>query len=233
MKSQDSEEQNTTFVPVEQLLQQEQQNQKDESAVKTLSTPAVAVVVDDVKSVQPLGFITQQANESVEKKIQASLAVIAERQQQQSQAEIVASESSESQNETASAVVGEQSAVIEETVVEEAVIEEAIVSKTVVEEAVVAKTVVAETEIEQPVATDKTSVLDNALTPAKHFGTYSKVTHTAVAMTQAPSAEAQPAFAITQWQESRYHFHGKGSAGHSSASSHVFAEPTQAGTTKP
>lgn len=233
VKSQDSEEQNTTFVPVEQLLQQEQQNQKDESAVKTLSTPAVAVVVDDVKSVQPLGFITQQANESVEKKIQASLAVIAERQQQQSQAEIVASESSESQNETASAVVGEQSAVIEETVVEEAVIEEAIVSKTVVEEAVVAKTVVAETEIEKPVAADKMPVLDNALTPAKHFGTYSKVTHTAVAMTQAPSAEAQPAFAITQWQESRYHFHGKGSAGHSSASSHVFAEPTQAGTTKP
>ncbi|MGR6981062.1 ribonuclease E [Testudinibacter sp. P27/CKL/0425] len=200
-KAVETDESNAPFVPVEQLLQQEQQNQQsdsqtEQSAVDSLNTPAVALVVDGEKSAQPLGFITQQANDSVEKKIQASLAE-AEREQQQPVEATVAS-------------IAPTAAVEFETPVEEPQ------QSLKTEEVNIANVV------------ETSAVVVETAQPEPHFGTYSKATHTQAAMTQAPSAEGQAAFAIVQWQESRYHFHGKGAAGHSSASSHVFAEPTQA-----
>ncbi|KAE9530391.1 ribonuclease E [Testudinibacter aquarius] len=179
------DESSAPFVPVETLLQQEQQAKVEEikpeqtkpekSAVEVLSTPAVSLLVDSEKSAQPLGFVTQAANESVEKKIKASIA------------------EAEAEAEREFKPVAPVVAQLAEVTVE-------------------AQQTVSASE---PVA----QVL---------FGTYSKVTHTRSAMAQAPSFAAQPAFEIVQWQESRYHFHGKGAAGYSSASSHVFAAPTQA-----
>ena len=55
------------------------------------------------------------------------------------------------------------------------------------------------------------------------------MTHTKAEMTLAKASEemAKP-FPIVEWHESRYYFYGKGSAGHHSAISHVYSEPTRA-----
>ena len=60
-------------------------------------------------------------------------------------------------------------------------------------------------------------------------GTISAVPHTKAAMTlaKAPDDESKP-FPIVEWAESRYYFNGKGAAGHHSAISHIYSEPTQA-----
>ena len=60
-------------------------------------------------------------------------------------------------------------------------------------------------------------------------GTISAVPHTKAAMTlaKAPDGESKP-FPIVEWTESRYYFNGKGAAGHHSAISHIYSEPTQA-----
>ena len=60
-------------------------------------------------------------------------------------------------------------------------------------------------------------------------GTISAVPHTKAAMTlaKAPNDESKP-FPIVEWAESRYYFNGKGAAGHHSAISHIYSEPTQA-----
>ena len=60
-------------------------------------------------------------------------------------------------------------------------------------------------------------------------GTISAVPHTKAAMTlaKAPDDESKP-FPIVEWTESRYYFNGKGAAGHHSAISHIYSEPTQA-----
>ena len=60
-------------------------------------------------------------------------------------------------------------------------------------------------------------------------GTISAVPHTKAAMTlaKAPDDESKP-FPIVEWMESRYYFNGKGAAGHHSAISHIYSEPTQA-----
>ena len=60
-------------------------------------------------------------------------------------------------------------------------------------------------------------------------GTISAVQHTKAAMTlaKAPDEESKP-FPIVEWTESRYYFNGKGAAGHHSAISHIYSEPTQA-----
>ena len=60
-------------------------------------------------------------------------------------------------------------------------------------------------------------------------GTISAVPHTKAAMTlaKAPDEESKP-FPIVEWKESRYYFNGKGAAGHHSAISHIYSEPTQA-----
>ncbi len=60
------------------------------------------------------------------------------------------------------------------------------------------------------------------------LGTISTVTHTKAAMTKAEaSQEPIIPFEIIQWNESHYFFRGKGAAGHHSAISHIFAEPTK------
>ena len=60
-------------------------------------------------------------------------------------------------------------------------------------------------------------------------GTISAVPHTKAGMTlaKAPDDESKP-FPIVEWTESRYYFNGKGAAGHHSAISHIYSEPTQA-----
>ena len=59
-------------------------------------------------------------------------------------------------------------------------------------------------------------------------GTISAVPHTKAAMTlaKAPDEESKP-FPIVEWKESRYYFNGKGAAGHHSAISHIYSEPTK------
>ena len=60
-------------------------------------------------------------------------------------------------------------------------------------------------------------------------GTISAVPHTKAAMTLAKAPdEASKPFPIVEWAESRYYFNGKGAAGHHSAISHIYSEPTQA-----
>ncbi|BFU59269.1 ribonuclease E [Rodentibacter sp. JRC1] len=61
------------------------------------------------------------------------------------------------------------------------------------------------------------------------LGTISSVTHTKSEMTLAKAGDemAKP-FPIVEWNESRYYFYGKGAAGHHSAISHVYSEPTKA-----
>lgn len=194
-KTQEAEEHNMTFVPVEQLLQQ-QKSEQDQSAVDSRNTPAVAVVVDNEQSVQPLGFISEQANESIEKKIRAS---VAGAEQQSLEHRI------EEQNSALNTAIGSDVASLTTTV---EIPEQAIETDSAAKEAMV--------------------TADLATVAMGDFGTYTKVQHTIAEMAQAPSTAVQPAFKIVQWQESRYHFNGKGAAGHSCASSHVFAESTAA-----
>ena len=66
-------EKENAFLSVDELL--EQQNQSSEETEKSLTVPALDMIVEKAKNdVQPLTeFIAQPANDSVEKKIQASL----------------------------------------------------------------------------------------------------------------------------------------------------------------
>lgn len=58
------------------------------------------------------------------------------------------------------------------------------------------------------------------------LGTFSRVAHTKAEMTKAENNEpTAPAFEIRVWNHSKYYFHGKGSAGHSAAISHVHSAP--------
>ncbi|SMB85352.1 RNAse E [Pasteurella testudinis DSM 23072] len=211
-KTQENDEPNTPFVPVEELLQQERQAKNDgsaESAAEGLSTPAVSMVVDNEKSIQPLGFITQEANESVEKKIRASVAHAEHQQQAEAVATLADSETGKKDDASDESAVSTTAA----TEVAEVVADET-------------QTVAQATHAAEQITQSENATLNAQA--AVGFGTYSNVRHTRSVPTQAPSFAAQPAFEIVQWQESRYHFHGKGAAGHSSASSHVFAAPTQA-----
>lgn len=61
------------------------------------------------------------------------------------------------------------------------------------------------------------------------LGTISAIEHTKAEMTLAKASDKTiTPYVVRQWQESRYYFHGKGSAGHHSAISHVYTVPTQA-----
>ena len=152
------------FLSVDELLEQQEQPKQ--------VTPATEVIVGGSENSLPLGFITQPANESVEKKVQESL--------QRLQAESVLEPASEAHTDV--------------TVMEE--------------------------------ITEKT---DRTFNFTGRLGTVSAVVHTKAEMTLAKADDnvSQP-FAITEWKESRYYFHGKGSAGHSSAVSHIYSEPVRA-----
>ena len=150
------------FLSVDELLEQQEQPKQ--------VTPATEVIVGGSNNSLPLGFITQPANESVEKKVQESL--------QRLQAESVPELSSE-----------------------------------------------AHTDVTEEI-TEKT---DRTFNFTGRLGTVSAVAHTKAEMTLAKADDNGPQpFAITEWKESRYYFHGKGSAGHNSAVSHIYSEPVRA-----
>ena len=150
------------FLSVDELLEQQEQPKQ--------VTPATEVIVGGSENSLPLGFITQPANESVEKKVQESL--------QRLQAESVLESTGE-----------------------------------------------AHTDVTEEI-TEKT---DRTFNFTGRLGTVSAVVHTKAEMTLAKADDNVPQpFAITEWKESRYYFHGKGSAGHNSAVSHIYSEPVRA-----
>lgn len=158
------------FLSVDELLEQEKTK-------KGFITPAMGIVVEEKSlEVKPaLDFITQPANESVQKKVQESL----ERLNSHKPQETVES--------------------IESTIT------------------------VNEPETVNEPAFVRTYEFSGRL------GTISSVTHTKAEMTLAKASDEMPeAFPIIEWQDSRYYFYGKGAAGHHSAISHVYSEPTRA-----
>ena len=158
------------FLSVDELLEQEKTK-------KGFITPAMGIVVEEKSlEVKPaLDFITQPANESVQKKVQESLERLNSHKPQ-------------------------------ETV-----------------EAIESTITVNEPEIVNEPAFIRTYEFNGRL------GTISSVTHTKAEMTLAKASDEMPeAFPITEWQDSRYYFYGKGAAGHHSAISHVYSEPTRA-----
>ena len=158
------------FLSVDELLEQEKTK-------KGFITPAMGIVVEEKSlEVKPaLDFITQPANESVQKKVQESLERLNSHKPQ-------------------------------ETV-----------------ESIEATIAVNESETVNEPAFIRTYEFNGRL------GTISSVTHTKAEMTLAKASNEMPeAFPITEWQDSRYYFYGKGAAGHHSAISHVYSEPTRA-----
>ncbi|TCP97627.1 ribonuclease E [Cricetibacter osteomyelitidis] len=174
------------FMSVDEML--EQQGHKIDVVA---ATPATEVVVEPDNASRPLGmFVSQPANESVEKKVQESL-------QKLNQTDIAAPVN------TVAEAATQQIAEIEPV-------------------EVVAE--IAQDDVTKSIETYQSKYQFNG-----RVGTFSAVQHTKVAMTLAKAAdEVNEAFPIEQWRESRYYFHGKGAAGHHSAISHIFAEPTQA-----
>lgn len=154
------------FLSVDELL--EQQNQQGDEV--EVNTPASAIVESMQLNAQPLGFVTQPANEAVEKRVQESLERLNEEQR----------------------ILGlqaEESAII----------------------------------VKNEEKFDRTYQFEGRL------GTISAVQHTKAEMTLAKASdEINAPFEIVEWRDSRYYFHGKGAAGHHSAVSHVFSEPTKA-----
>ena len=158
------------FLSVDELLEQEKTK-------KGFITPAMGIVVEEKSlEVKPaLDFITQPANESVQKKVQESL----ERLNSHKPQETVES--------------------IESTIT-----------------------------VNEPETVNEPSFIRTYEFNGR-LGTISSVTHTKAEMTLAKASDEMPeAFPITEWQDSRYYFYGKGAAGHHSAISHVYSEPTRA-----
>ncbi|PJG81931.1 ribonuclease E [Caviibacterium pharyngocola] len=173
-----------TFLSVDELL--EQQNNREDAPV---SLPATSLIVEE-RDTEPkplAAFVTQPANESVEKKVQASL-------QRLTQEQVMPEDKAQSSVETPISTPVEA---VEPEIKE---------------------------SVQNEVKFDRTYVFNGQL------GTISAVQHTKAEMTLAKAIEGDSApYPIVEWQESRYYFYGKGSAGHHSAISHVYAEPTQAG----
>ncbi|MDO4430209.1 MAG: ribonuclease E [Lonepinella koalarum] len=162
------------FLSVDELLEQQ--------AAPEAVQPATELIVEKTESyAQPFGFVTQPANEEVEKKVQASLQRLNEEQRElERQANVV--------------IDNVQQPKEQETLPQQILVK-----------------------------TDRSYVFNGRL------GTFSSVQHTKAMTTQAQaSSEPSTSFPIVAWQGSRYYFHGKGSAGHHSAISHVFSEPVKA-----
>ena len=154
------------FLSVDELLEQEK-------IKKGFITPITDIVVEEkTVDIKPaFDFITQPANESVQKKVQKSL----ERLHSEACGEIESTETIQSES------------------------------------------------AENNVGFVRRYEFNGRL------GTISSVIHTKAEMTLAKaSEEVSRPFPITEWQESRYYFYGKGAAGHHSAISHVYSEPTRA-----
>lgn len=164
----------TAFLSVAELLEQQEQQGQEIQDEPSMTIPATPIVESYEENSLPLGFATQPANESVERKVQESL------QRLQTEAVLTAP--------------------VEQVVNQEDVSLEQITEKT-----------------------DRTFSFNGRL------GTFSAVTHVKAEMTLAKaSPETLQPLVIVEWKESRYYFHGKGSAGHNSAVSHVYSDPMQA-----
>ncbi|VEI58991.1 ribonuclease E [Pasteurella multocida] len=189
------------FLSVDELLEQQEQP-KDIIA----TTPAIDIVINEMeKGTKPFNpFMTQPANESVEKKVQASL----ER-------------------------LNAEQLLVETVEVTKQVVElEADVDVGSNESQVVSTELVLEKDAKEqsePVEIKIMSENDRTFNFTGRLGTISAVEHTKAEMTLAKASdEVLEMVRIPAWTESRYYFHGKGSAGHHSAISHVYAEPTRA-----
>lgn len=190
------------FLSVDELLEQQEQP-KDIIA----TTPAIDIVINEMeKGTKPFNpFMTQPANESVEKKVQASLERL-----------------------NAEQLLVETVEVTKQVVVEL----EADVDVGSNESQVVSTELVLEKDAKEqsePVEIKIMSENDRTFNFTGRLGTISAVEHTKAEMTLAKASdEVLEMVRIPAWTESRYYFHGKGSAGHHSAISHVYAEPTRA-----
>ncbi|ABR75189.1 ribonuclease E [Actinobacillus succinogenes] len=176
----------SNFLSVDELL--EQQTQNDEVEV---STPASSIVEKAENNAQPLGLVSQPANEAVEKKVQESLERLNEEQR---------------------------------------VLEQQAKASSVAEAAVEKENVIPEKKVNEPeISVKNGQKFDRTYRFNGRLGTISAVRHTKADMTLAKADnEVNVPFDIVEWKDSRYYFHGKGSAGHHSAISHVFSEPTKA-----
>ena len=169
-------EKENAFLSVDELL--EQQNQSSAETEKSLTVPALDMIVEKAKNdVQPLTeFIAQPANDSVEKKIQASL----ERLNHNVTSEPTTAVAEQADPKTAH-------------------------------------------EVKFMAETDRTYVFNGRI------GTFSAVAHTKAEATLAKASdEPIQTYPVSEWKKSRYYFYGKGAAGHHTAISHVYAEPTKA-----
>ena len=78
-------------------------------------------------------------------------------------------------------------------------------------------------EVKFMAETDRTYMFNGRI------GTFSAVAHTKVEATLAKASdEPIQTYPVSEWKKSRYYFYGKGAAGHHTAISHVYAEPTKA-----
>ncbi|MDY4281003.1 MAG: ribonuclease E [[Pasteurella] mairii] len=202
-----NETKNANFLSVDELL--EQQGQLTKSSVVL---PATDLIVKDEKSEsKPFSnFITQPANDSVEKKVRESL----ERLNADENVVAVAKEI------LSVPLVESTTAITIDTPATEAPAEAPTVNMEMSVEKPVAETVV--------ITTQNMPKIDRTYTFNGRLGTISAVEHIKAEMTQAKASEQiNPPFAIVEWTESRYYFHGKGAAGHHSAISHVYSAPTK------
>lgn len=184
-----------TFLSVDELL--EQQNQENDIAV---AIPATDIIQPFNTEPKPLAnFLTQPANDSVEKKVRESLERL----------HMVQQENITDSNEPESTEQVEQVKQVE-----------------VIEDIQEQLEQIESTNMTQPV---NTAGIDRTYVFTGRLGTFSAVKHTQAAMTLAKASdEVSAAYPIVAWNESRYYFYGKGSAGHHSAISHVYSEPTKA-----
>ncbi|UDW83961.1 ribonuclease E [Pasteurella canis] len=196
------------FLSVDELL--EQQNQSKNDIVATI--PAMGLVENSEKSSKPFNaFMTQPANESVEKKVQESL------QRLEAEQSLVEINLANSEMDTQKI----EYAVVEPTVEHVDLHIEQTEQLDITEKR--EQSLVAETGINIMPDNERTFIFTGRL------GTVSAVEHTKAEMTLAKAMNDIVAMSeIEVWSESRYYFHGKGAAGHHSAISHVYAEPTRA-----
>ncbi len=89
------------------------------------------------------------------------------------------------------------------------------------------KTEVAEADVSR--VTVPLSIYQSSYRFEGKLGTVSRVAHTKSAMTVAAApAEQIASITVTEWQNSKYYFYGKGFGGHTSAISHVYSAPRAA-----
>ncbi|AKD37896.1 ribonuclease E [Pasteurella multocida subsp. multocida OH4807] len=195
------------FLSVDELL--EQQNQPKEP-VATVPATELMIEKHDKASSPYHAFMTQPANDSVEKKVQESL------QRLDAEQPLV------------------ETAVLDTKIVEPT--EETVKVESISEPLLGSVDVecVKREEMDVPVvaavSAETTRLpIERTFAFTGRLGTISAVQHTKADMTLTKASDELKEMAeIVVWTESRYYFHGKGAAGHHSAVSHVYTGPTRA-----